>query len=167
MLPNSQKWVICQSRTHGPTYKVQKDITFPESTSTCHWEPAGSKAGLGEGFNPQDLLRDGHHLRSFGRELTGPGDGGQLAVLTTLRGPWDTENGISAYKVSPSCDASALCPVAARDRTINSLEAGPGGSQVVFLVPILLSTDHASSTLNVLSLSFQKHLRGRFYVEGH
>ena len=67
------------------------------------------------------------------------------------------ENGISTY------DTSALCPAAAGDRTINSLEAGPEGSKVVFL----LSADHASSTLNVLSLSFQKHLHSRFYVEGH
>lgn len=158
MLPNSQKWVLCQRRTHGHTYKVQTDITFPESTSTCHWGPPGSKAGLGESFNPQDLLRDGHHLRSFGRELTGPRDGEELAEINKQclgdPGTWRMESVLTMPQ---------LCPATARDRTTNSLEAGPEGSKVVFL----LSADHASSTLNVLSPSFQNHLHSRFYVEGH
>lgn len=78
------------------------------------------------------------------------------------------ENGISTpFNGVTSSDASALHPGAGRDRTINSLGTGLEGNQVAFLVPILLSTDHASSTLNVLSLNFLKVLHGRFYREGN
>lgn len=66
----------------GPmTHKVQTDIHIPSKHLYFPtWGPPGSKAGLGERFNLQDLLKDGHHLRSFVRELEGPGDGGELAV---------------------------------------------------------------------------------------
>ena len=49
------------------------------------WDGSGIDNAVekaGESFNPQDLLRDGHNLRSFSRELTGPEDGGELAVST-------------------------------------------------------------------------------------
>ena len=63
------------------THKVQTDIHSQQAPLLPTWGPPGSKAGLGERFNLQDLLKDGHHLRSFGRELESPGDGGELAVF--------------------------------------------------------------------------------------
>lgn len=50
---------------------------------------------------------------------------------------------------------------------MNSLETGLENDQVIFLAPILLSTHHASKTLNVLSLNSLKSLQGRFYQEGN
>lgn len=34
---------------------------------------------MGEGFNPQELLRDGHRVKGFGRELDSVGDRRELA----------------------------------------------------------------------------------------
>lgn len=62
----------------GPTtHKVQIDLHIP-SKHLC-FPHGGFKARLREDFNPQELLRDGHHLRAFGRKMDGAGDGREMA----------------------------------------------------------------------------------------
>lgn len=51
----------------------------------------GSKACFGEGFNPQDLLRDSHHLRALvGNWMVLGVEENWLEPETKLRGPWDS-----------------------------------------------------------------------------
>lgn len=61
-------------------HKVQTDLYLGRS-----------KQGCGGGrFNLQELLRDGQHVRGFGRELDSVGDRRELAGATTFKEPWDS-----------------------------------------------------------------------------
>lgn len=75
------------------------------------WEPPGSKAGLGEGFNPQDLLRDDHHPRGFLGNFTALEN--WLYPDTMLRGPGrmtQRTGSVLLLTGSPSFALSAVHP---------------------------------------------------------
>lgn len=77
----------------------RKHLCFPH---------AGFKAGLGEGFNPQHLLRDGQCLRKLDSAGHGELVGARSNVWGTL-GQYGVENVISTpHTMPPSFAVSAL-----------------------------------------------------------